>query len=115
MRNFILGLGFILAFFYYILTSFTSSIAGKIEGMICIECQEMLIQAFKDELGVDTNVEILVSWEKGVGVISFPNNKNIDEEKFTQIVENSGFKVSQITTKNKLIKNLDQANKILNE
>jgi hypothetical protein len=115
MRNFILGLGFILAFFYYILTSFTSSIAGKIEGMICIECQEMLIQAFKDELGVDTDIEILVSWEEGIGVISFPNNKNIDEEKFTQIVENSGFKVSQITTKSKLIKNLDQANKILNE
>ena len=115
MRNYFLGLIAISVSIFFIMNSFTNSIVGKIEGMICIECQEKLIEAFKEELGTDTDIEILISWEDGVGILSFPKNKSIDEAKFTQIVQNAGFEISDIKIKGKHIKDITEAKKIFNE
>ena len=76
---------------FYAMSKATDSIVGSVEGMMCIECQKKLIKAFQDELGKEHDIKVIVSWEDGLGSITFPESSNIDEDTFKKIVTQSGF------------------------
>jgi len=100
---------------FYAMSKATDSIVGSVEGMICIDCQKKLIKAFQDELGEEHDIKVIVSWEDGLGSITFPESSNIDEETFKKIVTESGFKVNDVVRKKIPIRNLPQAKKSLSE
>ena len=93
---------------FYAMSKATDSIVGSVEGMICIDCQKKLIKAFQDELGKEHDIKVIVSWEDGLGSITFPESSNIDEETFKKIVTESGFKVNDVVRKKIPVKNLSQ-------
>ena len=100
---------------FYAMSKATDSIVGSVEGMMCIECQKKLIKAFKDELGKEHDIKVIVSWEDGLGSITFPESSNIDEDTFKKIVTQSGFEVNDVVRKKNPIRNLPQAKKTLSE
>ena len=100
---------------FYAMSKATDSIVGSVEGMMCIECQKKLIKAFQDELGKEHDIKVIVSWEDGLGSITFPESSNIDEDTFKKIVTQSGFEVNDVIRKKNPIKNLPQAKKTLSE
>jgi len=100
---------------FYVMSKASDSIVGSVKGMVCIDCQKKLIKAFENELGVEDDVKIIVSWEDGLGSITFPESSNIDEETFKKIVTESGFEVDEVIRKKSPIKNLQEAKKSLSE
>ena len=100
---------------FYAMSKATDSIVGSVEGMMCIECQKKLIKAFQDELGKEHDIKVIVSWEDGLGSITFPESSNIDEDTFKKIVTQSGFEVNDVIRKKIPVRNLPQAKKTLSE
>ena len=115
MKVFFISIIFIAFGIFYTVSKATDSIIGSVKGMVCIECQEKLIQAFNDELGEDHNIKVIVSWEDGLGSITFPQTADIDEETFKKIVINSGFEVGNVFRKKIPVTNLSKAKKTLSQ
>ena len=115
MKRYFIGIIIVLITLYYFISSAATSIVGKIDGMTCIECQEKLIKVFKEKLGKDTDVQVIVSWKDGVGSVTFPRSAKVDEEIFKKIVEESGFKISQIKKSKTNIEELTDVQRLLNK
>ena len=68
-----------------------------------------------EKLGENTDVQVIVSWKDGVGSVTFPRSAKVDEEIFKKIVEESGFKISQIKKSKTNIEELTDVQRLLNK
>ena len=96
---------------------FVSSVAiaeetmvAKINGMMCIKCQQMVTDALTK---ASPTAKVKVSWPEGVAVSAFEDKSNLSEENFKEAIAGTGFKVVKVTSIDKFIIDPSEAKKII--
>ena len=80
--------------------SFVSQIAsadailGKVNGMICMACQDKIQNSLKKAAGKDVN--FIVSWPDAIAVVNLDDGNQFSPEDFTKVVTNAGFQVEKV-------------------
>jgi mercuric transport protein len=85
----LLGVIIVLALGVVNASAATKTATIRVEGMHCKMCSASVAKALKATAGVE---KVEVSFEKGVAVITF-NDQKVTEAKLREVINNTGYKV----------------------
>ena len=109
MRKLILSL--IMVFTCNLTVNAAETVLGKVNGLVCMECQLKLTRSLTDVAGVKATIQ--VAWPEGVALVASKDSVNITEDEFASIVENNGFELQKITKVDQYISSPSDGLKIL--
>jgi len=109
MRKLILSL--IMVFTCNLTVNAAETVLGKVNGLVCMECQLKLTRSLTDVAGVKATIQ--VAWPEGVALVASKDSVNITEDEFASIVQNNGFELQKITKVDQYISSPSDGLKIL--
>ena len=109
MRKLILSL--IVVFTCNLTVHAAETVLGKVNGLVCMECQLKLSRSLTDVAGVKATIQ--VAWPEGVALVASKDSVNITEDEFASIVQNNGFELQKITKVDQYISSPSDGLKIL--
>ena len=86
---------FVVIFVFMPAIVMADAILGKVNGMICIDCQNKIIAELEKQSGVIDVKMIIVSWPDAIAIVNLDEKSNFSVEKFTNIITSVGFEVEK--------------------
>ena len=71
------------------------AVLGKVNGMICIDCQNKIVAELEKQSGVIDVKMIIVSWPDAIAIVNLDEKSNFSAEKFINIITSVGFTVEK--------------------
>jgi hypothetical protein len=102
---------FIMLFSLNVAANSAETVLGKVNGLVCMECQLKLTRSLTDVAGVKATIQ--VAWPEGVALVASKDSVNITEDEFVSIVQNNGFELQKITKVDQYISSPSDGLKIL--
>lgn len=95
-----------IAFLMVPLSASADAVLGKVNGMICMACQDKVQGALEKAAG--SSVNFIVSWPDAIAVVNLDDKSEFTPEDFTKVVTNAGFKVEKVARVKENIKSLEE-------
>lgn len=96
----------IIAFLTFPFSVSADAVLGKVNGMICMACQDKVQAALEKAAG--NSVDFMVSWPDAIAVVNLDDKSKFTPEDFTKVVTNAGFQVEKVARVKENIKSLEE-------